>query len=317
MVVSFNLTGILSPMKPDLVSVIIPTKDRSELLHRAIHSVLAQTYQNIEIIIVDDGSNTPFSMAIDDPRIKLVVNPVSLGGAAARNIGLQTARGDFLCLLDDDDYYLPNKIETQLSFLKENPDTDLVFSKVDLLKENSTEVLTVIEDGYFFDVMDNFFRWNVIHTNSSLFKNKIIKQVQFDERLKKYQDMQFYLDISLKFTIDYLPETVAIWNVDGDRKQITSKKSISAFDKEYTNFSLICERFIHVLEQDAKLKNKYIRRLSFTAIRADRYREAFNLLKRHQIKSMMMYLMLFMVLAKIPVILKLRYKLMWMLNRVN
>jgi len=305
---------MLSIMKSDLVSVIIPTKDRPELLLRAVHSVLAQTYQNIEIIIVDDGSSQPFSIAIDDPRIKLLVNSVSLGGAAARNIGLRTARGDFICLLDDDDYYLPNKIDVQLSFLKENPGIDLVFSKVDLLKENSTEILTVIEDGYSFDVMDNFYRWNVIHTNSSLFKSKIIDQVQFDERLRKYQDMQFYLDVSLKFTIGYLPETVAVWNVDGDRKQITSKKSISAFDKEYTNFSLVCEKFSHVLGQDIRLKNQYIRRLSFIAIRANKYREAFHLLKRHQIKSMMMYLILFVVLAKIPAILKLRYKLMWMLN---
>ena len=205
----------------------------------------------------------------------------------------------------------------QLSFLKKNPDIDLVFSKVDLLKENSTEVLTVIEDGYSFDVMDNFYRWNVIHTNSSLFKNKIIKQIQFDERLKKYQDMQFYLDVSLKFTISYLPETVAVWNVDGDREQITSKKSISTFDKEYTNFSLICEKFSHVLEENIRLKNQYIRRLSFTAIRANKYHEAFHLLKRNQIKSMIICLIFFVVLAKIPLILKLRYKLMWVLNRVS
>ncbi|NOZ84086.1 MAG: glycosyltransferase family 2 protein [Epsilonproteobacteria bacterium] len=314
---SLNFIGILSPMNPGLVSVIIPTKDRLELLHRAVHSVLQQTYQNIEIIIVDDGSNQPFSMEIDDPRIKLLVNPVSLGGAAARNIGLQAARGEFICLLDDDDYYLPSKIEAQLFFLKKNPDIDLVFSKVDLLKENSTEVLTVIEDGYSFNVIDNFFRWNVIHTNSSLFKNKVIKQVQFDERLKKYQDMQFYLEISLKFIIDYLPKTVAVWNVDGDRKQITSKKSVNDFNKEYVNFSLICEKFNHVLEQDVKLKNQYIRRLSFTAIRANKYREAFHLLKRHQIKFIVIYLVFFVVLEKIPIILKLRYKLMWMLNRVN
>ena len=106
------------------VSVIIPTYHRSQYIKRAVNSVINQTYKNLEIIIVNDNppdSNDSqyinFEILDLDKRIKIVNTQGGIGGGAARNIGVKNASGEFLAFLDDDDIYLPEKIEKQLEFM--------------------------------------------------------------------------------------------------------------------------------------------------------------------------------------------------------
>lgn len=82
-----------------LVSVIIPTYNRRDLIGRAIASVIAQTYQNLEIIVVDDASTEDIAQAIahiDDPRLRSIRHETNLGGSAARNTGIKAAQGEFV-----------------------------------------------------------------------------------------------------------------------------------------------------------------------------------------------------------------------------
>ena len=113
----------------NLVSIIIPTFKRSEKLANAIESIRRQTYQNYEIIIVDDNDpktedrkNTEKFMKQykDDKKIRYIKMPKNGGGAAARNYGIKNAYGDFIAFLDDDDVYLEEKIEVQLKFMLYN-----------------------------------------------------------------------------------------------------------------------------------------------------------------------------------------------------
>jgi len=101
-----------------LVSVIIPTLQRPALLLRAVASVFAQTYTHLEVIVVIDGPDKPTLAALgdlDDPRLRVVTNPRSLTAAGARNAGVARATGTWIAFLDDDDEWLPTKIETQLA----------------------------------------------------------------------------------------------------------------------------------------------------------------------------------------------------------
>jgi glycosyltransferase involved in cell wall biosynthesis len=122
-----------------LVSVIIPTYDRYDTLLLCVESVRQQTHGNLEILIVDDCSPDPRysdlpALYASDPRvvvIRLEVNQrVKYKATAAqgmtRNAGIEVARGDFLAFLDDDDMWLPSKIETQLSILSRHPDCMLI-----------------------------------------------------------------------------------------------------------------------------------------------------------------------------------------------
>ena len=102
-----------------LVSVIIPTLDRPKLLLRAVDSVLRQTHQEIEIIVVVDAPDPDTISAVqsrDDCRLQLLVNPDPSTAAGARNAGADHAMGEWLAFLDDDDEWLPNKLERQLAF---------------------------------------------------------------------------------------------------------------------------------------------------------------------------------------------------------
>lgn len=107
---------------PPLVSVIIPTFNRWSYLRQTIDSVLEQTYSNIEIIVVDDGSTDETSDCLQSygDRIR-VISQANRGGTVARNVGIAAAKGDYLTFLDHDDLMLPKKLERQVKFLESNP----------------------------------------------------------------------------------------------------------------------------------------------------------------------------------------------------
>ena len=99
------------------VSVVIPTRDRPAMLRRAIESVLVQTMPDLEVVVVDDASGPSTRDVVDaigDPRVRYIRRERSQGGPAARNHGFRESRGEWVALLDDDDLWLPSKLERQL-----------------------------------------------------------------------------------------------------------------------------------------------------------------------------------------------------------
>ncbi len=113
-----------------LVSVIIPTYNRACLLPRAVHSVLSQDYENLELIIVDDGSTdeTPELIAqVADPRVRYIRFAENRGIGAARSAGVQAARGDLIAFNDSDDVWLPGKLSHQVDLFRRHPQVDVVF----------------------------------------------------------------------------------------------------------------------------------------------------------------------------------------------
>ncbi len=254
-----------------LISVVIPSKNRPHFLKVAVESVLQQTYQTVEVIVIDDGS-TPAIQLADDSRITVIRFEKSRGSAAARNYGLQIAKGEYVAFLDDDDYYYPHKLAMQLAHLLAHPEVDLVFSKVDYIDKQGNKLChaQIYKDWYY-----NFFYFNTIHTNASLFKKSILTKVKFNERLRKYTDMQFYLLASLRCTIHYLDtsQPVAVWNIDGRPDQLTAHGSQK---RNYDNFKLICEDFADVLAQHPKLRWKYYKRLALYALYSLQFKAAFH-----------------------------------------
>lgn len=111
-----------------MITVITPTYNRAEYLGNAIDSVLSQTYKDFELIIIDDNQfdsearkkTEDVLCKYLDPRIKYLKNPRNLGGAAARNRGVDMAKGEYIAFLDDDDIYLPERLEVQYKKMIEN-----------------------------------------------------------------------------------------------------------------------------------------------------------------------------------------------------
>ena len=115
------------PTNNPLVTVYMPTHNRSELLSRAIESVQAQTYNHFELIIVDDCSTDDTEAVVrsyqdKDARIKYIKNSENLGACASRNKAIRAAQGEFVTGLDDDDYFLPNRLKVFLKHWNLFPD---------------------------------------------------------------------------------------------------------------------------------------------------------------------------------------------------
>ena len=132
-----------------LVSVVIPTYSRNDSLCRAIDSVLDQTYQNLEIIVVDDNpmdsewrksTETLMAKYADDHRIRYLKNKENLGGAGARNVGIKAARGDYIAFLDDDDVYFKERIDNQLECFLNNQSEKLALVFCDAVMTGDNDV---------------------------------------------------------------------------------------------------------------------------------------------------------------------------------
>ena len=117
-------------MISQLISVIIPAYNHAKYLSEAIQSVLNQTYQNFEILIVDDGSTDNTRQVVQnytDQRIKYIYQE-NRGLAASRNAGLRVTQGEYVAFLDADDIFLPHKLEVQLDWFEAHPSCGMVFS---------------------------------------------------------------------------------------------------------------------------------------------------------------------------------------------
>jgi len=117
-----------------VVSVVIPVHNCERYVAEAIESILGQTLQDIELILVDDGSTDSSSAILDDyaakdPRIRVVRHDKSRGSGAARNSGIEVARADLLAFNDADDVSIPDRLERQKAYMDAHPDVGLVFSQ--------------------------------------------------------------------------------------------------------------------------------------------------------------------------------------------
>ena len=134
-------------MKYELVSVIIPTYKRNETLERAIISVINQTYPNIEIIVVDDNAEFPEYREANRrllkryKKVKLIENERNLGGGLTRNQGIKVAKGKFIAFLDDDDEFLPTKIEKQYNLYKKmnNSNIAMIYCYANMINIDGTQ----------------------------------------------------------------------------------------------------------------------------------------------------------------------------------
>jgi glycosyltransferase involved in cell wall biosynthesis len=128
---------------PPLFSVVIPAYNQAEFLDEAIRSILDQTVQDFEILVVNDASTDSTAEIMsryDDPRIIVLTHPQNRGLPAARNTGMAAARGEFIALLDADDYYHPHKFEAHLRFLRAHPEISVTYNARFELHHSSKKV---------------------------------------------------------------------------------------------------------------------------------------------------------------------------------
>ena len=196
-------------MDSAFISVIIPVLNRDFAIKRAVESVLNQSFQDFECIVVND--NTPgdeFSQILyksldkykNDQRFKFIEQKEHKNGAAARNVGIRAAQGEYIAFLDDDDYWNDNKLEIQVSSLKELPEDWGAVSCLMRFFRNGTisSATRPYKDGYIhFEVMTRIISMG---TGSLLIRRKALDETSyFDENLNRYQDPQLFSCLTEKY----------------------------------------------------------------------------------------------------------------------
>ena len=208
-------------MNSGLVSCIIPSYKRNDTLKRAIISVLNQTYDHIEVIVVDD--NTPNDIystqvqqiieSLNSDKIRYIQQTKHINGAVARNVGIKASKGEYVAFLDDDDEWLPQKIEKQITALIKNKEYGGATCLYTIYKNN---VIKRICKPY---TSDNLHRKIIersvaVCTPTLLFRKDILMHSGlFDESLIRHQDLQLLLDFTITNKLYVLNEyLVNIYN---------------------------------------------------------------------------------------------------------
>ncbi|MBA7606548.1 hypothetical protein ES703_13698 [subsurface metagenome] len=210
-------------MKNPLVSVIIPTYNRSHVICKAIESVLQQTYQNIELIVVDDGStdDTPSKLAVYGQRVR-VLRQDNSGPSIARNRGVEASHGEILAFLDSDDLWLPTKIEQQVHIL-ENVDNSVPCCLCNALIRGNPDnkrtsfalapLQAIYDKGIWLNVTSVLSTRCVFFIQAVAIRRSSFEKIGgFDESLWIMEDHDLALRLSLQGPWAYIKEPLVIYN---------------------------------------------------------------------------------------------------------
>ncbi|WP_409025268.1 glycosyltransferase family 2 protein [Halalkalicoccus salilacus] len=225
-----------------LVSVVVPTYDRPTAVTRAVRSVLNQTYRPIELIVVDDHSPRPVADALqpiddEDVRVIPIRHEENRGGNAARNTGLEAATGEFIAFLDDDDEWLPEKLERQIVAI-DHEDAGFAYTAVRNVDPDGNTV-SITSSSHSGAVTKQLLFGNFIGTFSAVMvRRSVIEQAGLlDERLPSWQDWEYYVRLSRYCRCAAVPEPLVVRH-----NAPTGQISRSIEPKREISYPLLLER---------------------------------------------------------------------------
>jgi glycosyltransferase involved in cell wall biosynthesis len=232
-----NLSRTAQPIAP-VVSVVMPTWNGERFLRPAIESILNQTFRDLELIIIDDGStdSTPriladFKDKDKDGHLIVLTNQRNLGIAGATNRGLAAARGEYVALQDHDDISLPHRLQTQLDFLQSHPAIALVGSAATLIDENGVAYDEYIEPEEDIEIKwEMLFRCPISHT-SVMTRRRLLLDVggySTETMLKVASDYDLLSRIVMRYQVANITEPLVQWRRHRTASMITDETRLKS-----------------------------------------------------------------------------------------
>lgn len=253
-------------MMNEKVSVIMPTykRDRS-FMETALESLLNQSYENLEIVIVDDSPADyeirseveKYIKSIKDKNIVYVKNEVNMGGALARNEGIKKATGRYITFLDDDDKYLPDKVSNQVKFM-ESGDYDMSLSnmliyntKGELIDVRKHEDISRLKNK---DLLVYHLKRHLTGTPTFMYKAEKLREIGGFDHVKMGQEFVLMLkSIECRLKIGYMKDTYDVLvlrhgeSISTSKNKISGERDLYERKKEYFDrFSLKDRMFIRM-----------------------------------------------------------------------
>lgn len=224
-----------------LVSIIMPAYNAEKTIEVALKSLIVQTYPYWECIVVDDGSADSTSRIVEsianiDSRVKLFKHITNKGRSAARQNALNNCTGDYVAMLDSDDFYMHNKLEKQVSVLQKYPDVDFVSSMMfrfnDLYETNRTN--TTNANTILYDKIVKGENVKIAHA-PSLIKRSILSNFTFDNKLKRAQDYDLMLYLAKNYRYAIIEEELYGYRYDS--------QNLKNFIKGYYYQALVVKKY--------------------------------------------------------------------------
>jgi glycosyltransferase involved in cell wall biosynthesis len=224
---------------PPKISVIITTCQRPHLVTRAVHSVLRQTFEDLELIVVLDGADlTTFEAldAIQDDRVRIHVKETRGGQPAAINTGVALAWGRWIALLDDDDEWMPEKLATQLASAEQYGGEPVVVGCRFLARSEQGDVCWPLRlprtgeriDEYLFCRTRVAFGEGIVPTSMFFAPAAVFRAYPMDERIPKHCDLDWLIRVAgtgARFILPDTPEPLAIWHMQAERDRLSNQQN--------------------------------------------------------------------------------------------
>jgi len=269
------------------VSVVIPTYDRPEMLQRAVESVVQQTYDSVELLVVDDHSPTPAAETLGALETELLYSVECIrheenrGGSAARTTGIEAASGDWIAFLDDDDEWKPTKLAKQVQRVKSAPgDVALVYAGIRQVDEEGSTVAmkTPTVEG---DVLERLLRGNFIGSYSAVMAHSdaVAAVGTPDERFPSWQDWEWYLRLANHGVFASIPEPLVI------RYNYHEQMSSDFETKQDVSYPLLLETG-RPIAQELGLEREFEVGATFELARAAVQNEQFRAARRYLLRSL-------------------------------
>lgn len=195
-----------------MISVIIPVHNRAELLERAVRSVLAQSYRDFELVVVDDGSTEAFDsvqklLAANGQRL---IRQERRGVAAARNRGIAESSGEWIALLDSDDVWLPSKLERQMVYARSNPQCRIFQSRERWYRNGRRVNPRQRHEMRAGNIFAQSLELCVVSSSSVLFQRSLFEECgPYDENLWLCEDYDLWIRIAARYSFGLLDEELA------------------------------------------------------------------------------------------------------------
>ena len=206
-------------MEQPLVSIIMPTYNGCNLVEKSLISILNQTYTHLEVFIIDDnGLGTEQQIEtekviikyLSNKRVNYICHEVNKNGSAARNTGIKICHGKYICFLDDDDVFDPQKIEKQVLMFENDFDEEIgmIYTGVKEIGKATIISHPIPTDNF----MRDYLMTKIVACSSSIMiRKKVIDVIGlWDESFKRHQDMEFVVRISSKFKVSFIDEPLVI-----------------------------------------------------------------------------------------------------------
>lgn len=241
-----------------MVSVIIPVYNREKTVKKSIMSVLNQTYTDFELIIVDDAStdnSINVIREIQDDRIRIICHENNKGASAARNMGIDAAKGEYIAFNDSDDLWRENKLEFQMEALLKN-DVDICFCQMERNNyQNVNRIHPTISEG----IVDAklLMMESLCSTQTMICKKHVFDKYRFDETLPRWLDYDFVIRSSVDFKFYFLKKILV--DVYLQDNSITSNED----NKQLEIFELFVDRHRYLFKEHKDYAQMVLANLAF------------------------------------------------------